>query len=142
MPLFGLDCDALTHSGWALHRQFELVQKTCMPKLMEIVEIEYLSNPELPGIYIWQIEDIGCYVGKYTSKRRPLMHYARNVSRLLNNQPYRKNNPNGWRYVHVKLAEALQEGKRIRLIFFENVPIESLSSREKELIIERGDLNR
>jgi hypothetical protein len=111
-------------------------------RLMDAVEVEYLANPDLPGIYIWEIESIGKYVGKYSSKKRPLSQYARNVHRLLSGRPYRKNNPEGYRHIHTQLANAFTSGKRIKLTFYENVLPNELGKREEELILLMGNLNK
>ena len=118
------------------------MNKNTLPDLMAVVKIKYVANPDFPGIYIWTIKGVGRYVGKYSSKRRPLSQYARNVHRILNQEPYRKNNPNGFRHIHRALVDALKKGLPIELIFFENVPLDTLRQREKELIAKMGELNR
>ena len=84
-------------------------------------------DPSLPLIYLWQIIDEHgevCfpYVGK--AKRgasRPMNHYVRNVRNLIAKRPYRKGNPDGYRVVHRRLADAQTRGLTVRLIFLCNV---------------------
>jgi hypothetical protein len=38
-----------------------------------------------PGIYEWNIEGVGIYIGKYNSIRRPMREYVLNVERVLAN---------------------------------------------------------
>ena len=71
--------------------------------------------PYLPGLYEWQIEGVGCYIGQYTHARRPRREYGLNVGRILANRPYRKNNLIGFRRVHHELAAAFVAGKAITL---------------------------
>lgn len=75
---------------------------------------------ELPGIYTWTISGVGCYVGKYTRKSRPLKEYNKNVDRLLNKQPYRPGKPDGFRKVHRALAQAVLQGRNIKLSIVAN----------------------
>ena len=95
----------------------------------------------LPGIYKWEIEGVGSYIGKYKSIRRPTKEYGRNVRRLLNEKPYRKGKPGGYRRIHRALAEAVQHGRRITLRILENVDESHICAREAELIKLRGNLN-
>lgn len=98
-------------------------------------------NTDLPGIYEWHIEGAGSYIGKYGRVRRPTREYRRNVVRLLNKKPYRKGNPEGYRRIHLELARAWRDGRRIELIILENVRAERINQREQELIANRGTLN-
>jgi hypothetical protein len=91
-----------------------------------------------PGIYEWRIEAVGTYIGKYTHIRRPLREYARNVARRLAGQWYRKNNTNGFRRIHVELAQAVKSKQRITLTILENVAPARLNQREHHLIRARG----
>jgi len=93
---------------------------------------------DLPGIYAWKIEGSGVYVGKYTHKFRPLREYDKNVRRLLSDEPYRPQNPNGFRRVHRALAKAVVEGLNVELHVLENCPPETLNAREQYLIAKIG----
>ncbi|MCP9482717.1 hypothetical protein NNA36_12170 [Shimia sp. CNT1-13L.2] len=97
-----------------------------------------------PGIYSWEIEGRGVYVGKYTRKSRPLSEYNKNVRNLLNGKPYRRSKPDGFREIHRALAEAVTLERTIILKLVENCPSELLNERERHWIaqIARGDLNR
>ena len=95
-------------------------------------------NPDWPGIYEWRIEGVGVYIGQYGRVRRPRREYARNVERLLAREPYRKGDPEGFRKVHRKLAEARDKDRAITLTFLENHEAKSdRNRRERELIEER-----
>lgn len=97
---------------------------------------------DLPGIYEWHIEDVGIYIGRYSYITRPIQEYTKNVRNLLNEQPYRPANPFGFRHIHLKLAEAVRMNRKITLTILENVDVHRLHARERELIKERGTLNK
>lgn len=97
---------------------------------------------DAPGIYEWTIEGGGRYIGKFTRKSRPLRHYHRNVIRLITGHPYRLNKPDGFRLIHRELAKAATAGRDITLTILENPAPTNLVRRERELIKERGTLNR
>jgi hypothetical protein len=90
-----------------------------------------------PGIYEWKIEGVGCYIGRYSRVNRPKEAYGRNVLRLLNNLPYRKNKPHGFRRIHRALAEATEAGRLVELFILENAEPEKLNAREQALIRHR-----
>lgn len=95
-------------------------------------------SPELPGLYEWRIEGIGCYIGQYTHARRPKREYGLNVGRILAGRPYRKSRPEGFRQIHRELARAAKAGKFISLTLLENqVGKIDRNRRERELIAER-----
>jgi hypothetical protein len=99
------------------------------------------ASEEKPGIYEWQIEGAGSYIGKYGRIRRPTKEYRRNVTRLLNCQPYRKSKPDRYRRIHHELALAHREKRKITLIILENVDPSHIDKRERALINLRGKLN-
>ena len=94
-----------------------------------------------PGLYEWRIEGAGSYIGQYRWISRPRREYGLNVARLINDLPYRKGKPTGFRRIHRELASALMEGRRIELVFLENGERPALNARETELIHARGKLN-
>lgn len=47
------------------------------------VEIKEGVTIDRPGIYPWEIQDAGAYVGRYTNPSQPLGEYDKNVSRIL-----------------------------------------------------------
>lgn len=100
-------------------------------------------DAERPGIYAWEIEGVGVYIGRYTRSNRPLGEYDKNVSRLLRGEAYRPNKPDGFRAIHRALAEAVQSSRRVILRLVENCRIEDLDSREQYWIstLGQGDLN-
>jgi hypothetical protein len=59
----------------------------------------------------------------------------------VNGLPYRKGKPDGFRRIHIELAQAVRSGRRIELIILENPPLADINRRERELIAERGSLN-
>ncbi len=72
-----------------------------------------------PGIYRWEIEMAGVYIGKYSNISRPTQEYRRNVVRILNNQ--RSHHANGlFRRVHHALAKAVKDGSQITLTILAN----------------------
>ena len=98
-------------------------------------------DPNRPGIYVWAIQGVGAYVGKYTWGTRPTRDYERNVRRLLAGKPYRLNKPDKWRKIHRALAAAVRDGRSIFLAILMNGSAEELQARERELIREIGTLN-
>jgi hypothetical protein len=90
-----------------------------------------------PGIYRWEIEGAGVYIGKYTRIRRPTKEYRRNVVRILKRLP--SHHPDGrFRRVHHALAEAVKEGRRITLTILANAEPADLNRREQEFIRSEG----
>jgi len=96
---------------------------------------------DLPGIYVWEIEGVGTYIGKYTRRTRPLLEYERNVIKILSGRPYRPQKPTAFRRIHRELHAAHVEGRQITLTILENCMPSDLTRRERELILERGTLN-
>ncbi|HME23859.1 MAG TPA: hypothetical protein VKI44_21450 [Acetobacteraceae bacterium] len=94
-----------------------------------------------PGIYRWDIEGAGVYIGKYRSISRPTKQYARNVRRLRAGLPYHIKGSD-YRRVHKALAEADANGKRIVLTILANAKLADLNQVEQEYIRwERANLN-
>jgi hypothetical protein len=93
-----------------------------------------------PGLYEWQIEGKGSYIGKFTHISRPKNEYGRNLTRILNNKPYRRGKPDGFRRIHRELRDAFNEGRWIKLIILQNAG-EDINRLEQALIAERGNLN-
>lgn len=106
------------------------------------LELSDGATLEAPGIYEWSIEGVGTYIGKFRRKSRPIRHYHRNVKRLLDGLPYRLSNPDGFRHIHRELANAVTAGKVIVLTILENPDPAELNERERQLIRQRGTLNR
>ncbi len=98
-------------------------------------------DPSKAGIYHWQIEGGGTYIGKYTSIRRPREEYRRNVQRILDCR--RSHHPHGnFRRIHHALAEAVRAGRRITLTILINAEQADLNRLEQEFILsERPTLN-
>lgn len=98
-------------------------------------------DPNLPGIYQWEIEGGGIYIGKFTHRSRPFGEYERNVLKLLAGRPYRPQKPAAFRRIHRELHAAHIEGRKITLTILANCLPSELGLRERELIAERGTLN-
>lgn len=98
-------------------------------------------DPNLPGIYRWDIEGAGVYVGKFTHRSRPFLEYERNVAKMISGRPYRPQKPNAFRRIHRELHAAHVAGRQITLTIVENCSVSSLTARERELIVEVGTLN-
>lgn len=96
-----------------------------------------------PGIYQVIIAGAGEYFGRTGQPlRRRIRRYPNNLRNLLAGKPYRKNDPDGYRYIHHEMAWAHVEGRRIDLFVLENIEGAGLRRlREKQLIVERGTLN-
>lgn len=84
-----------------------------------------------PGIYRISIDGEGVYVGRFTKSGRPLREYSRNVQKLISDLPYRPQDPNGFRYVHLALHRAVRAGGDIRFEIVENCEREQLNERER-----------
>jgi hypothetical protein len=98
-------------------------------------------NISLPGLYEWKIGERGSYIGKYKRIKRPTREYGRNVKRLMEGKAYRLNNPDGFRKIHLELAEAHRKGWAITLIILENAQESEINRCERKLIADRGALN-
>jgi hypothetical protein len=94
-----------------------------------------------PGIYQWQIEGSGTYIGKFKQIGRPTKEYGRNVLNILRQLPYRRGNHGGFRRIHIELEKAHREKRQITLTILENVHADDINQREQALIRERGTLN-
>lgn len=110
---------------------------------MRYVELPHRLRVDLPLIYMWEIRaSDGSLLGRYVGKakggvKRPRTHYSRNVASILAGKPYRKSNPNGYRRVHLALAEAERQGLCITLQFLCNVlPGENIDEVEQRYIRE------
>lgn len=93
------------------------------------------------GIYRWQIDGAGTYIGRYSRITRPTHEYRRNVTRILDEIPSHHRSGK-FRRIHHALAVAVKEGRRITLTILENVERPNLNQRERELIrSEEANLN-
>ena len=118
-----------------------LTQRYRLPRSWFEFRIADGADCSRPGLYEWHIEGVGRYIGKFKRINRPRKEYGRNVARLINGLPYRKGKPDGFRRIHVELAQAVRSGRRIELTILENPPLADINRRELELIAERGSLN-
>ena len=90
---------------------------------------------DLPGLYEWRIDGVGCYIGQFTRARRPRREYGLNVARILTGRPYRKGKPDRFRLIHRQLADAVRENRAITLLLLENESDRiRRNQREQELI--------
>ncbi|MBK0115611.1 MULTISPECIES: hypothetical protein [unclassified Delftia] len=95
---------------------------------MRFQELPHCIDENMALIYMWEIrrfdtnELLGRYVGKAArGAKRPRKHYSRNVSNRLLGRPYRKSEPNGYRRVHIALADAERQQHTVTLQFLCNV---------------------
>lgn len=95
----------------------------------------------LPGIYRWEIDGVGVYVGRYTWPSR-LKEYRKNVARLHADEAYRPSNSYGFRAIHRALASASQKGCRIKFVVVENCSRDQLNERERWHISLLADAHR
>lgn len=95
-----------------------------------------------PGIYVWEIDGVGTYVGKARRLAKRLPAYPRSVRNIQGGRPYRRNNPDGFREVHKALAAACAEGRRVTLWIAEVCTEDELNAREAYWIGQIGTLNR
>ena len=108
--------------------------KVLHPDWYQLVETDGVSD-DIPGLYEWRIDGVGCYIGQYSNARRPLREYGLNVGRILAERPYRKSNPDGFRLIHRELAAAANRGRFITLTLLENCALkDDRNCRERELI--------
>jgi hypothetical protein len=101
------------------------------------MEIDFQPNnvdPHSPLLYKITVDGAICYIGCANSARRPKSAYLRNLYRMIDGKPYRKNNPDGFRSVHRHMFEAVKAGKPIVIDLLRNVSLESKFSEEKEEI--------
>jgi hypothetical protein len=113
--------------------------------LAEVAKFRQIEGTTIwePGIYAWDIEGVGVYVGKFTRANRPLGEYDKNTSRLLRGIAYRPAKPDGFRRVHRALAGAVQQGRSVQLSIVENCQKHVLDERERIWIsqVSSGGLN-
>jgi hypothetical protein len=95
-------------------------------------------NPDEPLLYRIAIGAKLFYVGCALRADRPKKHYARNVKRMELDQPYRKNNPEGFRAIHHALLNATRKGEEIVIELLRNVPAaERFIEEQKEIGMHR-----
>jgi len=94
-----------------------------------------------PGIYKWEIEGDGVYIGKYSKASRPTREYRRNVIRILNEK--KSHHPDGsFRRVHEALAQAVRDKRKITLTILANADKADLNRTEQQFIqSENANLN-
>ena len=95
-----------------------------------------------PGIYEWEIEGRGSYIGKYSKISRPTKRYGKNVNDILGKRPYHGRENGKFRRIHIELYAAFIYKRKITLTILENVDDKmKRHQREIELIRLRGNLN-
>jgi hypothetical protein len=102
-------------------------------------------DPKLPLIYRWEVLDstgrrVYCYVGKSKNgSLRAVNEYKNNLRKYFAGEPYRKGKPDGWRPVHLRLAEAVKNRERLVLTYLCNVqPHENINEVEARLRAAHG----
>lgn len=63
------------------------------------------------GIYPWEIEGAGRYVGKATRPRGRFNEHSNNVRKIAEGRPYRRSKPDEFRRIHRALAQAHIDGR-------------------------------
>lgn len=101
-------------------------------------------DPNRPVVYLWEVFDAsGSVVYRHIGKSkngatRALFDYERNVQNLLDGRPYRAGNPDGFREVHIRLAEAVRAGEGVRLTFLLNAAEGDLNHAKRGAMQEYG----
>jgi hypothetical protein len=93
-------------------------------------------DPDSPLLYRITIGGNLSYVGCANSARRPQKAYKRNLQRMIDGQPYRKNKPDGFRLVHRRMFEAIQRGEDVVIDLIRNV------AKNDKFIEERAEIAR
>ena len=93
-------------------------------------------NPESPLLYRITISGTLFYIGCANSARRPQKAYRRNLQRMIDGRPYRKNNPDGFRFVHRRMLEAVQRGEEVTIDLLRNV------AKDAKFIEERAEIDK
>lgn len=92
-----------------------------------------------PGIYRWEIEGAGVYIGRYTKIGRPRHEYRRNVERILRKEPSHHRDGK-FRCVHRALAAAVNEKRcRILTILANAEPCDLNRDEQKDIRSERAN---
>ena len=92
--------------------------------------------PDSPLLYRILINNRICYIGCANTARRPQVAYSRNVKRMIEGKPYRKNKPEGFRLIHRRLFEAVQNGENVLIELIRNVARENKFAEERAEIAE------
>lgn len=90
-----------------------------------------------PGIYEWQIEGVGVYIGQSKRLRQRIREYPNNVSKLLRGAPYRKSKLTAYRAIHHELKRAYEDLNLVSVTVLENCNISELNERERHWIAVR-----
>ncbi len=88
-------------------------------------------DPNSPLLYRILIKNRICYIGCANTARRPQKAYSRNVRRMIEGQPYRNNNPDGFRLIHKRICEAVQSGENVSIELIRNVSSENKFAEER-----------
>lgn len=92
----------------------------------------YPANfPPGGGIYQWWIGGAAVYTGQAIDLRRRLRQYERNIERLDHGEPYRLSNPDGFREIHRRLLNAIENGMHIEFRVIEYCEESVLNDRER-----------
>lgn len=89
------------------------------------------------GIYEWQIEGVGIYVGKAKSLRRRLKHYPDNVRRMIDGLHWHADPTKKYRRIHEALRQAYEAGVRVHVVILENCEPLDRAKRESFWIRKR-----
>ena len=88
-------------------------------------------DPNSPLLYRIIIKSSLYYIGCANTARRPQKAYARNVKHMIEGQPYRKSKAEGFRFIHRRMLEAIQNGDDVVIELIRNVPRENKFEEER-----------
>lgn len=91
----------------------------------------------LPGIYEWQLEGIGVYIGKSKRLKSRIREYPNNVRKLILGLPYRRGKACAFRAIHHSLRSAHDSIANTTVTVLENCMISELNARERHWITVR-----
>ena len=76
-------------------------------------------NLDQSGVYEWQIDGVGIYVGKAKNLRRRLREYPNNVRRMLDGLAWHGDPNKKYRLIHEALRRAYDAGTSVRVVVLE-----------------------
>jgi hypothetical protein len=88
-------------------------------------------DPNFPRLSRILIGGRFCYMGCANSARRPEKAYRRNLERMIEGRPCRKNIPDGFGLIHRRMFDAFHQGDPILIVLIRNVTIEKKFSQER-----------
>jgi len=90
-----------------------------------------------PGIYQWEIEGVGIYVGKALKLRSRIRAYPNNVRRMVAGLHWHGDPSKEFRPIHKHLREAHDNGTKVIVKVLENCHRDTRAEREQHWISQR-----